>query len=154
MRGRQPPPRLAVEHHERYEHTRSGRTGAFGGGACAHTLGVMSFWTFPKSRADRWRALIVVCELCILVLCAAAMVACLVTFTDSERLDYRIEPAYARAMTPVAYFTLGISLVLGASAAYRRRFAGGRELFWPAVLIAILGLCLTAVAWPHITPCK
>jgi len=72
--------------------------------------------------------------------------------------DHRAERAYsadqARAMAPAAYLTLGISVLLGAAATYRRRFPDGRELFWPAVLFTVLGLVWAAGAWPHIPLCK
>ncbi len=118
----------------------------------------MSIWSIPRSSADRWRAIIVVPELCILVLLVAGMVAGLTMSNDFVALDHQAEKTYAsdlsRALTPVAYVTLGLSLMLSAAATYRRRFPEGRELFWPAILIAVLGVVLAANGLLSDGPCK
>jgi hypothetical protein len=118
----------------------------------------MSIWRIPRSSADRWRAIIVVSESCILVLLVAGMVAVLTMSNDFIALDNSAEKAYAadqsRALTPVAYVTLGLSLVLSVAATYRRRFPEGREMFWPAILIAVLGVVLAANGLLSDTMCK
>ena len=87
-----------------------------------------------------------------------AVVMALVMPAEPVFLDYRAEKAYladrARSMAPIAYLTLGVSVLLGAAAIYRRRFADGRDLFWPAVLFTALGVVWATGAWPHIVLSK
>src|SRR5262245_28694406 len=118
----------------------------------------MNFWSIPRSSADRWRALILICELCICLLWLAAIMMPVLTPLDSSSFDHRVEKKYladrARAMEPAIYVTLAISILLGGAATYRRRLADGKELFWPAMLFTVLGLIWTLGVSPHVPLCK
>ena len=77
---------------------------------------------------------------------------------DSGVFDHQVEKWYpadrARAMAPAAYLMLVLSIVLGSAATYRRQFPDGKELFWPAVLLTVLGLVGAQGLWPHVPLCK
>jgi hypothetical protein len=115
-------------------------------------------WSIPKSSADRWRAVIVICEWCILVLWVGAILIEILIPPDSGVFDHQAEKAYladrARAIAPAAYLMLVISIVLGSAATYRRQFSDGKELFWPAVLLTVLGLVGAQGVWPHVPLCR
>jgi len=51
-------------------------------------------WSIPKSPADRWRAVIVICEWCILVLWVGAILMEVLIPPDSGVFDHQAEKAY------------------------------------------------------------